>query len=83
MANGQTCAAPANPAMPPAGSRETGSDCPGWGLPARAEAHHPHVSVHDAVLPAFRAAVHQAARARRCWGCKRVYLMTQLKRWLE
>src|SRR5262245_53695360 len=35
MANGQTCAAPANPGMPPAGSRETGSGCPGCAnLPA-------------------------------------------------
>ena len=34
MANGQTCAAPANPEMPPAGSRETGSGCPGWKSPS-------------------------------------------------
>src|SRR5262249_21283879 len=32
MVNGQTCAAPANPAMAPAGSRETGSGCPGCAI---------------------------------------------------
>src|SRR5262245_66566467 len=30
--NGQTCAAPANPAMPPARSRVTDSGCPGWAI---------------------------------------------------
>src|SRR5262245_9615757 len=44
MANGQTCAAPANPEMPPAGSRETDSGCPGCAiLPAvRSRASHGH-----------------------------------------
>src|SRR5262245_13139185 len=32
MANGQTYAAPANPGMPPAGSRETGSGYPGCAI---------------------------------------------------
>src|SRR5262249_26258690 len=32
MVNGQTCAAPANPAIPPARSRVTGSGCPGCAI---------------------------------------------------
>src|SRR5262245_21994735 len=32
MANGQMCAAPANPAMPPARSRVAGSGCPGCAI---------------------------------------------------